>query len=102
VSFALDRGDRREVSRQLRRVTPDLWHEGLADHALAAVKSAVELGLPGSREALIELEARQGAGVVARAIVRQLAVDLSRRTRTEMSLESFARDRLGRSPPELN
>jgi hypothetical protein len=39
---------------------------------------------------------------MACAIVRRLAGELSRRTRTEMHLEALARDRLSPTPPEWN
>jgi hypothetical protein len=102
VSVALDRGDRREIARELRRMTPDLWHDGLAEPAIAAVRRACELGVADAEAALAELERHGGRSVVARSIVRRLAEELSRRTRTAMRLETLARGRLGQAPPELN
>jgi hypothetical protein len=102
VSFALDDGEPREIARQVRRIARDLWDEGLADQALPAVRRALELGVADAREALLDLERNGGDGVVARSIVRRLAAELSRRTRTEMRLESIARDRLPLSPPDMN
>jgi hypothetical protein len=102
VSFALDKDDPVEIARELRRMTPDLWHDGLAEPAFAAVRGACELGVPDAEAALADLERNGGRSSVARAIVRRLAADLSRRTRTEMRLESLARDRLRLAPPELN
>lgn len=102
VSLALDQGDPVEVARQTRRMTPDLWADGLAEPALAAVRRACEVGVPGAEAALADLERRGGRSSVARAIVRRLAEELSRRSRTEMRLETLARDRLRLAPPELN
>lgn len=102
VSFALDEGNPRKIAGELRRMTPDLWGEGLADEALSAVRRARDLGVPGSATALADLESNGGRSVVARAIVRRLAEELSRRTRAESAIESIARSRLGLSPPELN
>jgi hypothetical protein len=102
VSFALDGGDDREAAHWTRTMTPDLWNDGLAAPALAAVRRACELGVPDAEAALADLERQGGRSSVARAIVRRLAEELSRRTRTEMSLETLARDRLGLAPPELN
>jgi hypothetical protein len=103
VSFALDDGDPREIAGQIRRaMTPDLWDDGLAEPALAAVRRACVLGVPDADAALADLERHGGKSTVARAIVRRLAGDLSRRTRTEMWLEALACDRLGLSAPELN
>jgi hypothetical protein len=102
VSFALDGGDSTEIARELRRVTRDLWEEGLAEQAFAAVRRAHDRGVPGAQTALVDLERKGGRSSTARAIVRRLAGELSRRTRTEMRLEELARDRLGLAPPELN
>jgi hypothetical protein len=102
VSFALDEGDPVEIARQIRRMTPDLWQDGLAEPALAAVRRACELGVPDAEAALADVEARGARSSVARSIVRRLAEELSRRTRTEMRIETLARDRLRLAPPELN
>jgi hypothetical protein len=102
VSFALDDGDAREIARQLRVMTPDLWDDGLAGPALAAVRRACERGVPDAEAALADLQLRRGRSSVARSIVRRLAEELSRRTRTEMGLETLARERLRLAPPELN
>jgi hypothetical protein len=102
VSFALDGGDPAEIARETRRVTRDLWDEGLAEPALAAVQRACERGVPDAHAALADLERNRGSSSVARSIVRRLAEELSRRTRTEMRLEALARDRLRLAPPELN
>jgi hypothetical protein len=102
VSFALDEGDPREISRQIRRITPDLWADGLAGPALSAVRRAYEIGVPDAEAALADLERRGGRSSVAHSIVRRLAEELSRRVRTQMRLETLARDRLRLAPPELN
>jgi hypothetical protein len=102
VSMALDKGDPAEIARELRRMTPDLWHDGLAEPALAAVRRARDAGLPDTEGALADLERHGGRSPVARSIVRRLADELSVRTRTEMRLETLARDRLRLAPPELN
>lgn len=102
VSFALDGGDDREIAGRLRAMTPDLWADGLAEPALAAVRRACELGVPDAQAALADLESRGGRSSAARSIVRRLAEELSRRTRTEMRLEALARERLLTAPPELN
>jgi hypothetical protein len=102
VSHALDQGDTAEIARQIRRVTQDLWEEGLAEPALAAVGRACDLGVHDAAAALADLERRGGRSSVARSIVRRLAEELSRRTRAEMRLEMLARDRLRLAPPELN
>jgi len=102
VCFALDDGDPAEITREVRRITRDLWGDGLAEPALAAVRLAAEQGVPDAPEALADLERNGGTSVTARAIVRRLAAELSRRTRVQMSIEARARDRLRLAPPELN
>lgn len=79
VSFAVDDGDKREIGREVRRMTPDLWYDGLDVQALAAVRAARDAGVPDAEEALAELEARGGRSVIARAIVLRLAVELAQR-----------------------
>src|SRR5439155_13680260 len=76
VSFALDEGDPVEIARQLRRMTPDLWEDGLDAQALAAAEQACELGVPDAREALTDLQRHGGRSIVARAMVRKLAEEL--------------------------
>jgi hypothetical protein len=102
VSVALDGGDRREIARELRRVTRDLWQDGLEEPALAAVRRACELGVPDAEAALADLERDGGGSHVARSIVRRLAEELRRRAHTATRIENLARDRLGQAPPELN
>jgi hypothetical protein len=83
-------------------MTPDLWAEGLSDLALAAVSRARDGDVLDAAAALDDLEHSAGRSQTARAIVRRLAADLSRRTRTEMRVETLAGDRLPLAPPDLN
>ena len=87
VSFALDEGEPREITRQLRRMTPDLWDDGLDAQALAAAEQACELGFMDAREALADLQLHGGQSIVARAIVRRLAEELSARTRRRLEAQ---------------
>ena len=66
--------------------------------ALGAIRSAVELGVPDAEAARTELEALGGRSGVARAIVRQLARELTRRAEVKNSVAELARERL----PEWN
>jgi hypothetical protein len=102
VSFAIDSGDAADIARQTRQMTPDLWGEGLAEPALVAVRRACRAQVPDAEAALEELERAGGRSGVARAIVRRLAADLTRRTRRELKLEEVARPRLSLAPPEQN
>ena len=102
VSFPLDAGDERRAVYEARSMTPVLWHEGLAEYALAVVRQAAEARVRDAAPALEELERRGGRSAVARALVLRLADDLARRTRTELRIEAEARERLALAPPELN
>jgi hypothetical protein len=102
VSFALDEGDASEIARQTRRMTPVLWAEGLEEPALAAVRRASDLGIRDAQAGLADLERSGGRSWVARAIVRRLAAELSRRTRIELEVLALSRDRLRLAPPEQN
>jgi hypothetical protein len=102
VSIALDRGDEREIARELRRITLDLWCEGLAPLAADAVERACERGVPNALAGLADLEEKGPRSPVARAIVRRLARELSRQVRLELRLQTRARERLSLAPPELN
>jgi hypothetical protein len=84
VSFALEDGEPHKITGALRQMTPDLWADGLDVQALAAAKHACELGLPHAHEAMADLEEHGGRGMVARAIVRRLAAELSAETRRRM------------------
>jgi hypothetical protein len=83
VSFALDEGDPREIRRWTNQMTPDLWEEGLAQPARLALKRA------GATEALADVERNGGRSEVAKAIVRRLAADLSRRARGDLMKMGF-------------
>ncbi len=83
VSFALDRGDEREVRSWVLRMTPDLWSDGLDVQALAAVRRAVAAGVTDAQRALEELELKGARTAVARAIVQRLAGELAARSRRD-------------------
>ena len=99
VSFALDGGTPAQIAGAITRMAPDLW---LREPALAAVRRARKDGVPDADEALADLLARGPRSSTARAIVRRLAEDLNRRTRTELQVERAARPRLRLAPPEWN
>jgi len=88
VSFALEGGEPREIADALARMTPDLWADGLEGDALAAAAHACELDVPNAFEALTDLEQRGAKSIVARAIVRRLAEQLSARTSTALRWEA--------------
>jgi hypothetical protein len=88
VSLALDEGDLRDAEREIARMTPVLWEDGLAAPALAAVARARDLGFSGAAEALVDLERKGGKGRIARSIVRRLARDLCSQMRREVAIRA--------------
>lgn len=102
VCMAMDGGDAAEIRRELRKMSPELWMDGLAEPALAAVRAAQGRGDPDAEAALEELERRGGRSTVAHAIVRHLAEKLRRRVHAELRVGELARPRLRQSPPEWN
>jgi len=102
VSMAVDGGDPKDVAREARRMTPYLWDEGLAEPALTAARSAVRAGVPGAEVALADLEANGGRSAVARALVRRLAVELSRQVQAEIRFDERMRQGGPARRPELN
>lgn len=102
VSDRLRTGTVHEIRGGLCAMTPTLWDEGLEPAAVAAVREAAAADVPDADAALLELEARGGRSGVARAIVRQLALRLTREAQTELRLMDFARDRLSVASPEWN
>jgi hypothetical protein len=76
VSMAIRFGDERDIRREVNRMTPDLWAEGLEQPLRLALKRAVEWGVPLAREALSDLDGRRGRSTVAKAVVRQLGQQL--------------------------
>lgn len=102
VSMAIDGGDPKDVAREVRRMTPILWREGLAEPAVAALEGACARDVSGADVALADAERRWGRSAIARAIVLRLAAELSRRVHHDLELEAVARRRLPDARPELN
>jgi hypothetical protein len=102
VCMEMDHGSPAKIRGALRAMSPELWADGLAEPALAAVRAAQDRGDPDAQAALEELEQRGGRSTVAQGIVRHLAEKLRRQVRTELRIEAAARPRLRQSPPEWN
>jgi hypothetical protein len=77
VAFAVDSGDELEIRRWTRKMTPDLWEEGLALPVKQAIERARRGGVPGASDAVADLERSGSHSVIARAIVLRLAEELS-------------------------
>ena len=100
VVFPLDNGDEREAMTWLRRMTPDLWAEGLAEYALAAVQRARDDGIRDAEEALADLARNGHQSAVARALVLRLAQIEVERMRADWSVRVGGRRQLLRGAPE--
>ena len=102
VCMAMDGGDPAEIRRELRAMSPDIWMDGLAEPALAAVRAAHGRGDPDAQAALEELNAEAAAARLRRRSCGTSAEKLRRQVHTELRVEELARPRLRRSPPEWN
>jgi hypothetical protein len=102
VSFAMDGGDEREVRRQLRRMTPGLWTDGLDEQVLGALARANECGSSGAGEGLAEVQQKGGRSALARAVVRRLAEELNRREQRRRPVLEELIGRRREAQPELN
>jgi hypothetical protein len=71
VSSAVRSGDERDVRLWVRRMTPELWHDGLDEVALRYVGAAAADDAEAA-EALADLERDGSRSAVARAIVLEL------------------------------
>jgi hypothetical protein len=77
VASALDHGEEREIRGRTLQVTPDLWEEGLALPARLALERARARDVKDAERALADLDRAGPRTTIARAIVRQLAHQLS-------------------------
>ena len=77
VALALDHGNQRDVSRELRQAASLVWDEGLGDSVRAALEAAARNGDSDAPEALRDLTISHARSPVFRAVVRRLAADLA-------------------------
>jgi len=85
VSMALDDGDEREIRRQTQRLTPILWDEGLSVPLRVALERARTSGVEDAARAIEDLDRAGPRTSIARAVVRQLALQLSIRTHAQLN-----------------
>jgi hypothetical protein len=76
VAFPLDSGDERDARREARKLTPDLWHEGLELAVLIALETAKRDGVSGAIEAIEDVRRRGHRSAVVAAIVWRFAEQL--------------------------
>jgi hypothetical protein len=72
VAWAVEHDDDAEIGRVVRRVTRDMWDEGLAELAIASVRAAYAHAVPDADMALADLECNAWRGRTARTIVTRL------------------------------
>ena len=76
VAFPLDSGDERQARREARKLTPDLWGEGLELAVLVALETAKRDGVNGAVEAIEDVQRQGHRSPVVRAIVWRFAEQL--------------------------
>jgi hypothetical protein len=81
VTMPLSAGDGRKARRELVRVTPDLWAEGLSDSLGAALERARLGGDPDAEEAIREIELAGARARIVGAVVERLALEQVERAR---------------------
>jgi hypothetical protein len=91
VAFPLDAGDEGETARALREFVPILWEEGLALPLQRALERARRRGVEGADVAIADIDRRGAGAAIVTAVVRQLAADLTRRTREQLEREGLLR-----------
>ena len=76
VAFPLDSGDERQARREARKLTPDLWDEGLELAVLVALETAKRDGVSGAVEAIEDVQRQGHRSPVVAAIVWRFAEQL--------------------------
>jgi hypothetical protein len=85
VASALDYGNERDIRSCTLRMTPDLWEDGLASPARLALERARLRGVKDADRAIADVDQKGARTTIARAIVRQLAHQLSVRVHAELN-----------------
>jgi hypothetical protein len=89
VSLPLGSGEEREARSWTRRVTADIWAEGLEQPALRALRRACDEGVPDAEAGLGDVDQRGGRSLMAQGIVWHLAGDLAARARGDLLKMGF-------------
>jgi hypothetical protein len=76
VAFPLDLGDERDARREARKLTPDLWDEGLELALMLALESAKRDGVAGASAAIEDVRVHGWRSRVVEAAVWRLAEQL--------------------------
>ena len=83
VAFPLDSGNEREARREARKLTPDLWQDGLKLTVLVALETAKRHGVSAACEAIEAVHRLGPRAPIVEAVVwrlaEQLVEDMNRR-----------------------
>jgi hypothetical protein len=91
VTLPLGAGDLREARNSARRMSFDIWHEGLEQPAIRAMLRAQDEGTPDAEAGLADVDERGGRSLMAQAIVWHLAGDLAARAEGDLLKMGFQR-----------
>jgi hypothetical protein len=102
VTSAIHAGDPRDVSTWVRRMTPDLWSDGLDEIAVEHIVRLCDRDDPEALEAHADLARNGYRTPIARAIVLDLALRLAEHERATRRVFEEVMLRDPGSAPELN
>jgi hypothetical protein len=102
VTSAIHGGDARDVSTWVRRMTPDLWADGLDEIATEHLVRLCDREDADALEAHADVERAGSRTTIARAIVLDLALRLAEQERESRRLFEEVMKRDPGSAPELN
>jgi hypothetical protein len=81
VSMPLSAGKGQKARRELVRIAPDLWAEGLEPTLRDALEQARREGDPEAEKALLEIELSGAHSRIVHAVIERLAVEQTERAR---------------------
>jgi hypothetical protein len=102
VSAAVRSGDVRDTHTWVRRMTPELWSDGLDEIAVEHLVRLCDREDPEALEAHDDVERDGARTTIARAIVLELALRLAEQERESERLFEEVMKRDPGSAPELN
>jgi hypothetical protein len=102
VTSAIHAGDARDVNTWVRRMTPDLWEDGLDEIVSEHLVRLCDREDPDALEAHADVERDGFRTAIARAIVLDLALRLAEHERRTRRVFEEVMQRDPGSAPELN
>jgi hypothetical protein len=98
VTMPLTAGDGQKARRELVRVTPDLWAEGLSDSLGEALERARLEGDQDAEAAIREVELAGADARIVGAVIERLALEQVERTRLALQRNESIWPALGFTP----